>query len=428
MNYYNQNEKINQVKESTLVIGTDIAKNTHVARAQDFRGIELSKPFKFNNTRNGFNGLLMWIRTLMLEHEKKDVILGFEPTGQYWMTLAQFLRENGVKVVLVNPLHVKRSKELDDNSPTKNDVKDARVIGQLVKDGRYSEPNIPTGVYAELRTGMNMRDRLVEDLIRIKGRIDNWIDRFFPEFFEVFKNWDGKAALLTLKLFPLPEEIVEKGAEEVVRCWKQKIKRAVGMKRATRLVEAAKRSIGLREGQIMARQELRFLLDQYYLITSNLEEIMQQIEELLKQIPGSEEMMSVPGVGLVTVAGFLSEVGDLNNYKHPRQIQKLAGLNLKENSSGKHKGRTTIAKRGRPRLRALLFNCVRPLVAKNEEFKALHQYYTERSDNPLTKMQSLIALCCKLIRILFALGRNMIPYSGQKLRKDSTNLLIQNAA
>jgi len=50
----------------------------------------------------------------------------------------------------------------------------------------------------------------------------------------------------------------------------------------------------------------------------------------------------------MTVAGFYSEVGDLNNYRHPKQIQKLAGLNLVENSSGKYKGKTTISKRGRP--------------------------------------------------------------------------------
>ncbi|PTX48310.1 transposase [Melghirimyces profundicolus] len=72
---------------------------------------------------------------------------------------------------MVNPLHVKKSKELDDNSPTKNDIKDAKVIAQLVKDGRYSEPNVLTGVYADLRVAMIQRDRLTENLKRIKNRM-----------------------------------------------------------------------------------------------------------------------------------------------------------------------------------------------------------------------------------------------------------------
>ncbi|VRU07968.1 transposase [Streptococcus pneumoniae] len=92
-----------------------------------------------------------------------------EPTGHYWLNLAHLLKENNIKFVSVNPLHVKRSKELDDNSPTKNDVKDAKVIAQLVKDGRYAEPTIPRGIYAELRVAKKLRDLLNVDLQVVQG-------------------------------------------------------------------------------------------------------------------------------------------------------------------------------------------------------------------------------------------------------------------
>src|SRR5690606_38694494 len=113
---------------------------------------------------------------------------------------------------------------------------------------------------------------------------------------------------------------------------------------------------------------------QYALFTQQLEEIMNQVEILLKQIPGTQEMLTIPGVGITTLAGFLAETGDLSRYSHGQQIIRLAGLNLREHSSGKKKGRTTISKRGRSRLRALLFRAVLPMVAKNPEFKAMHQY------------------------------------------------------
>ncbi|ABO48584.1 transposase, IS111A/IS1328/IS1533 [Desulforamulus reducens MI-1] len=220
---YKQKQRIEQLTESTLIIGADIAKSKHVARAQDFRGIELGKRLIFDNTRAGLTKLMHWIRTLMVEHCKDHVLVGIEPTGYYWLPMAEFLRREGIPVVVVNPLHVKRSKELDDNSPTKNDTKDARVIAQLVKDGRYSEPNLPTGVYSELRVGMAQRDRLNQDLNRVKGRIHNWLDRYFPEYTGVFKDWEGKASLMILNTCPLPGKSSKQAQKPLWPCGKLRL-------------------------------------------------------------------------------------------------------------------------------------------------------------------------------------------------------------
>ncbi len=93
---------------------------------------------------------------------------------------------------------------------------------------------------------MNERDRLSSDLQRVKGRVHNWLDRFFPDFFEVFKDWEGKAAVATLRACPMPQELAAKTAEEVVLMWKAHgIRRSVGIKRARLLVDIAKTSIGL---------------------------------------------------------------------------------------------------------------------------------------------------------------------------------------
>ncbi|MGG1619723.1 transposase, partial [Paenibacillus sp. NRS-1782] len=140
------------------------------------------------------------------------------------------------------------------------------------------------------------------------------------------------------------------------------------------------------------------------------------------------EMLTVPGVAVVTLAGFLAEVGDLSGYEHGQQIIRLAGLNLKENSSGKKKGKTSITKRGRARLRALLFRAVMPMVAKNAEFKALHQYFTTRGQNPLKKKQSLVALCGKLIRVLHTLGTQQIPYDANDVLGPVRQAQLQKAA
>ena len=143
-----------------------------------------------------------------------------------------------------------------------------------------------------------------------------------------------------------------------------------------------------------------------------------KLEEIVLTIPGAEKMLQIKGVGIKTVAGFLAEVGDITRFNHPDQIIKLAGLNLRENSSGKHKGETTITKRGRSRLRAQLFRAILPMVAKNKEFNELHKYYTTRVKNPLKKKQSLMVMCRKLIKIAYKLITEDISYDPEKMMGD----------
>ena len=93
-------------------------------------------------------------------------------------------------------------------------------------------------------------------------------------------------------------------------------------------------------------------------------------------------------------------------------------MSLRENSSGKHKGKTTISRRGRDKLRQVLFTAVIPLLATNEEFRSLHQYFTTRTVNPLKKKQSAIALCGKLIRVFYAIMVHGVEYDGKKMLSD----------
>lgn len=419
MKFNTQNTKIEAVTEKTLVVGIDVGSEFHYARAFDWRGIEYSKkPFKFSNTEQGFTEFKAWILHIQTEHDKEVVLPGMEPTGHYWFNLGKFLQDNEMRPVLVNPHHVKKSKELDDNDPTKNDRKDPKVIAGLINAGRYSYPYLPDGVYADLRIVSNLRFQLQSELTRIQNRISRWFSIYFPEYKDVYGKPDAKSGMMILKAAPLPKDILTLGVEGVNRIWREAKLKAVGLKRAKTLVSAAEHSIGSKEGATAARLEIRMLLEDYESRAARLQEIMTLIELLVKQIPMAEKLMEIKGVGIKTVSGFLAEVGDISRFDNPKQLQKLAGLAIKENSSGKHKGETTISKRGRKRLRYLLFEVAMSLVAKNAEFAQLHHYYTTRPINPLKKMQSLMAVACKLIRIFYAMLTKEVDYDPQKMISD----------
>lgn len=413
-----QNQKINQVKESTLVIGIDIGSTVQYARAFDWRGIELSKVYKFSNNRSGFEGFRDWMQWLQDRFQKTDALVGIEPTGHYWFDFGEFLENEGIKLVMVNPYAVKQSKELDDNSQSKNDNKDPKVIAKLVVEGRYSAPYTPDGAYADLRILVNNRKRLIREFTQIKNRFARWFAIYFPEYKQVFGNYEAESSILLLKVACTPEEIINLGADGINRIWRDAKLRAVGIKRATTLCETAKQSIGFKKGTSAARYEMNLLLQDYEYKKAQIDSIMEEIEQVCNKIPESENLLAIQGVGIITVAGFLAEVGDVRRFESPRQIQKLAGLSLRENSSGKHKGQTTISKRGRSKLRSILFNAAIPLIATNSEFRELHRYYTTRANNPLKKKQSVIAISCKLIRIFYAILTKGVAYDPGKMMGD----------
>lgn len=414
-----QNEKIKAITDETIVVGIDIGSETHYARAFTNRQIELSKePFGFSNSEEGFAAFDTWIGDLMQLYGMKVAIAGMEPTGHYWFNVGAYLQDNGIKVVHVNPHHVKKTKELDDNTQNKNDRKDPKLIATLVNEGRYMMPYIPTGLYAEIRSLSNQRLQAQESLTRAKNRLAKWFNVYFPEYKDVYVSPDAISGLMVLKQAPLPRDIVALGAEGVNKIWREAKLRGCGLKKAGRLVDAAEHSIGNHEAPEAARIEIKNLLDDVEMYARRVDGFMEELQKKMAEVPYVDKLLEIRGIGIKTVVGFVAEVGEIGRFTDPKQIQKLAGYAIVSCESGKHKGESHISYRGRKRLRYLLYEAALSVVARNDEFKQLHHYYTTRVRNPLKKMQSLIAIACKLIRVFYVILTKGVDYDGQKMLSD----------
>ena len=414
-----QNAKITAITEKTLIVGIDVGSETHYARAFSWRGFEFSrKPLEFSNSEEGFETLKAWIEDLKKKRGLDKVIPGMEPTGHYWFNLGKFLQDNGMRPVHVNPHHVKKSKEMDDNDPSKNDRKDPKVIAGLVNEGRYFYPYIPDGIYAEIRVLSGLRVQAQSEITRLKNRIARWFSIYFPNYKDVYGNVGAISGLMILRAAPLPEDIVKLGVGGVNQIWRDAKLRGVGIKRARTLVEAAEHSVGSRDAQEAARIELQILLSDYDRQTKREAELMALINEKIREVPYIDKLLEIRGVGLKTVIGFVAEVGDIKRFDDPKQIQKLSGYAIVKNQSGKHKGESHISYRGRKRLRYVMYEAAVSVVSHSPEFRSIHQYYTTRDKNPLKKMQSMIAVACKLIRIFYVILKNGTKYDAAKMMGD----------
>ena len=384
-----KNDKLSFIKDDMLIVGCDIGSETHYIRAIDIRGRELSrKAFEFSNTAEGFEAAKAWMLELAVQNRKSQIVLGLEPTGHYWFTLAAWLITAGISVVQVNPYAVKQSKEIEDNSQLKDDKKDPKLIANLVKDGNYGMPYLPEEIYADMRRLSMLRDQLTEDRIRNINRLHRELKIYFPEYMDAFGKIDGTFALEVLKVSCIPSEITELGTEGLRNIWHEAKLRGRGYSRASEIVEYAEKSVGLKDGSSVGRETVKWFA----------KEIMKLDEQLL--------------------AGIVAEMGDISRFDDVKEIQKLSGMSLVACSSGKHKGQTKISHRGRKRLRYWLFQAARLAVSHAEEFKELHVYYTARADNPLKKMQSLIVIACKILRVIYTILKTGKDYDPQKMLKD----------
>ena len=411
--FQKQNQRILNITNNHLVVGIDIAKETHVARAVNYRGIELGKHLSFSNDSYGFDRLIRWIERLQNQHSLDRIIIGMEPTGHYWLNLAYWLVEKGMETVVVNPHLVKKNKENRDNSQTKNDIKDALVIADMIKNGYYSPVRLAKGNHKSLRVIMTSRSFIQKNLLSVQNQIIRWIDIYFPEYQYVFKKISGRTSLVTLRLFPTPSDVLKHTPEQIREQWKKHMKRAEGLKRAEALLDHARNSVGDREALEEAKLFMTYLLDQYEQLSNQLSELEEQALSLLEEIPYTKHMLAIKGIGAITVAGVIAEAGDLSKYQHGNQLLRHAGLHLSEESSGKHKGQVVISKRGRPLLRKLLYMAVLSLISNNPEFKQLHQNNTKLKKMKGTR--SILKLIGKLARILVGMAKRDEAYCSKKV-------------
>ncbi len=423
---FDKNKKLSFISEDMLILGCDVGSETHYVRAIDTRGRELSKSaFSFSNTSEGFESVLEWAIKLAATHNKEQIVLGLEPTGHYWFCLAAWMISKGISVVQVNPYAVKQSKEIEDNSQLKDDRKDPKLIANLVKDGNYGMPYLPEKVYADMRRLSMFKDQLTEDRIRNINRLHRELKIYFPEYMDAFGKIDGAFTLEILKVSAIPSDIITLGTDGLRNIWHEAKLRGRGYSRASEIVSYAEKSVGLKDGTEAGRQAVKWYAEQIMQLDKQLAEIENALHKKCREIPYAENILEIKGVGENILAGILAEMGDISRFDDVKEIQKLSGMGLVASSSGKHKGQTKISHRGRKRLRYWLFQAAKSAVSHAEEFKQLHEYYTTRTTNPLKKMQSLIVIACKILRVIYTILNTGTTYDPQKMLRDIKRPEIQ---
>jgi len=406
-------KKVRAVKEGMLIVTVDIgmASNTGYCTTVDGRDI---KPFRFENSREGFEKFWHIIMAGKNRFSCNEVMVGYESTGPYAEPLAHYLMDKPVTIVQVNPLHTKRIKEVNGNSPLKTDDKDPRVIADVLRLGHALSVVVPEGDAAYLRRLNNARERHVGERTALLNQLQQLVFLIFPEFKTVF-NDIAKTAQHVLKNYTTPEKIGALNKDSLGEEIRKRSMGKFGLREAELLINLARDTVGIKEGVAGIVLDIRHILVQLEALCGFVHEAETEMAKTLERIPCSARILSIKGLGVVTVAGLIGEVGDFSKFRTQAEIMKLAGLDLYEISSGKRKGQKRISKRGRSLLRKILYYAAVSMVRKNG---IMYTQYANLIARGMVRTSALIVIAKKLLRIIHAIvrdDRDYVPdYASQK--------------
>jgi transposase len=404
-------KKLAHIQPGTQFVGVDLGRGRNVAVIITERGQRLTK-FRFPHDQDGYAYFRRRLKALQERHQAPAVVVGMEPTNYYWKLLAAELERHHVAYRLVNAYTVKKHREGDQLDRAKDDVRDAFTIADLLRTGKFTETRLLHGRYAELRHYAVRYDQLRREMGRYRNNLHNAVGQLFPEATQEFKNLTGLTALAMLRHHAAASVIQTLSEEDFIaavradfegqRLCKPKLRRAHAL---------AARSVGMQEGvqalQLIVRQQI----EAWAMVQKQWNEARQALIDTFLAVPESRYLLSLPGLGQVTAAIILAEIGDPKNYRHGHQLVKLAGIQPVTNTSGrKSRSRTPMSHKGRPRLRTALFFAVMRLVQVDDAFARVYLRFQQRDKNPLTKMEALGALMNKLLRVLWALIRHQTFY------------------
>jgi transposase len=362
--------------------------------------------FKFSNSRDGFEEARERAKADMEKAGCPGIIFAIEAASHLWRNFAYFLDDKGITFRLINPFSLKRRREGKDLNRRKNDFRDAEVAAQLLCTGEFTETTLPKGVYADLRATYNAYRRAVKERSRLINLLKGLLDGLFPEFTQVFKDLCGQTALRVLSTCPIPGLISEMTEGEFIKFVREGYKGRLMRGKLLAIHYAARHSAGIKAGAWSVSSEVSLLVEKLCLFDRHIQQIERDLVRLVDEAEEGKYLLSIFGLGYISVAGLLAELGSFRSYHNARQMIKMAGSNPTESeSAGKRQSKTPMSKKGRPGLRYCGWTAVLSLLNHNSDFRTWAKRLRERPAhaNPLSGKEIMGAAVNKLLRIGFTL-------------------------
>lgn len=391
-----------------LYVGVDIAKREHVIGAVDERGRAVCKPMAFKNSGEGFERCVRWLEGLAAGPD--DALVAMEATGHYWMALFSHLVAAGWQACVINPVQVKAVRKLKGMDRVKNDRVDSQLIAETLRIGQCEPSALADESVQSLRVLTRYHQSIKGDMAECKTQLICILDAYFPEYEGLFADPMCAASLALLGLAPLPADLARRRESTVSRTLREASRGRLGDERAAEVMAAARASVGYRVGAEAASLEARSLVRTIEFLQKEADKVAARVSALLREV--EPLVLTIPGVGEVTGAQIVAEIGDISRFPNAKALVRYAGVDSSVSQSGEFdSGGGPISKGGDPYLRRAMW-----LAASRawQHDPKLNEFYRKKRAEGKPHRVAVTAVARKLCHIVFAVMRDQREYDPNR--------------
>ena len=393
-------------------VGIDVSKGKSMVAVMRPLGEVALTPREFPHTVQGLHQLVDLIRSLSGETR---VVM--EATGRYHEPIATALMDAGLFVCVLNPI-VTHQSGAGSVRKVKNDRKDALKIAKYgIDNWKNLRPHTQIDTLRQqLKLFSRQYDLCMKTIVALQNNLISLLDKSFPRANEFFNSplrndghqkWVDFAASfwhcqcvcgMSLAAF-----------SERYRNWCKRYGYNFSASKAESIYLSAKVQFTTLAKCPETKRLIQIAVDQLIAVSKALIELRTTVIRLATQLPEYETVLSMFGVGEITAAHLIAEIGDVTRFPNRSCLVAFAGVDPATNASGKYSPKSNpSSKRGSPYLRKTLFQIVCCHLKRSPLNEPLYQFLDRKRAEGKPYFVYMTAAANKFLRIYYARAKEAL--------------------
>ena len=345
-----------------------------------------------------------------------------ESTGIYHIPLLCFLRDKGFDCSVIHPIITKNSTNISIRKlhNDKFDSKKAALVGLNVS---LKTSIIPDDSVVDLRN-------LIRDYYYFKDlqsavalKLTAELKVSFPAYAKIFSKVTTQSSLKLLSSYPLAEDMLTAPKDDIVKIIRSTARfgEAYALRKYDAIIAAAQDAAVFGRALPSNAVRIRLYIDTYQEYQKHLDALLKALHETVEKLQDTLIydqiclLQSLRGIGFLTAAVLIAEMGDFKLFSSPKKLYAYFGLDPAVKQSGKLNGdKVHMSKRGSSLARRVLH-----MVALNNikidkgsgtpVNPVVYNYYTRKCSGK-KKPVAMGAVMHKICNIIFAMLRDNKPF------------------